>query len=180
MDNKMNVKNIPLLEDAGDVELALEEHRLASKSARLPGRSPAIPAKRILLVDDDIFMCQLNRGVLTHSGYEVDAAADGAAGWDALQARQYDLLITDNTMPKVTGIEMVMMLRGRDTTLPVILASGVTPTEALRGHPELKINAILLKPYSMEELLAAVANVLQANDGISPQIAPPSKDGLQA
>jgi hypothetical protein len=55
------------------------------------------------------------------------------------------------------------MLRGRDLTPPVILASGATPMEALRGPPELKINAILLKPYLMEELLAVVKEVLHAD-----------------
>lgn len=165
MDNEMNIKKIPLLEDARDVELALEEHYLATKYAPPPPRDPTGPPKRILLVDDDIFMCQLNCGVLIHSGYDVEAAADGAAGWDALQAGQYDLLITDNSMPKVTGIEMVRMLRSRDATLPVILASGVAPTEEMKRHPELKISAILLKPYSMEELLAAVKEVLHTNEG---------------
>jgi DNA-binding response OmpR family regulator len=165
MKNELKIKNIPLLDNARDVEVALDKHYIASESARPQARDPAIPSKRILLVDDDIFMCQLNCGVLIHAGYEVDAAADGAAGWDALRARQYDLLITDNTMPKITGVEMVRMLRGLDTALPVILASGATPTEALSEHPELKINAILLKPYSIEELLGTVKVVLRTNGG---------------
>jgi DNA-binding response OmpR family regulator len=163
--DKMEIKNIPLVENALDVELALGEHYLAGKTASQPARDPANPPRRILMVDDDIFMSRLNCGILIHAGYEVDAAADGAAGWDALQARQYDLLITDNSMPKVTGIEMVVMLRARDMTLPVILASGVTPTDALKRHPELKINAILLKPYSIEELLQTVKEVLNATGG---------------
>ncbi len=164
MDNETNIKDILLLEDARDVELALGEYYLASKSAHTPARDPAGRPKRILLVDDDIFMCQLYCGVLIHAGYEVEAAADGAAGWDALQAGQYDLLITDNSMPKVTGIEMVRMLRCRDTALPVIMASGVAPLEEMKRYPELKISAILLKPYSVEEMLATVKEVLHTND----------------
>src|SRR5580658_2130632 len=62
---------------------------------------------RILVVDDDGDTRQLSIDILVGCGYEVEAAKDGAAGWDALQAKSYDLVITDNLMPKMTGIEML-------------------------------------------------------------------------
>ena len=130
-----------------------------------PSAVRANPPQRILMVDDDVLMCRFNCGILVQSGYEVHAAADGADGWGALQAYHFDLVITDNSMPKVTGVEMVKMLRDRDKTLPVILASGAVPRKELTLHPELKINAILLKPYTVKELLAAVTSVLGVING---------------
>jgi DNA-binding response OmpR family regulator len=127
-----------------------------------PGQSS--PPQRILVVDDDICNRQLIAEMLNQSGYEADAAADGAAGWDALRANHYDLLITDNFMPKVTGLEMVMLLRGQNATLPVIMATGAIPTEQLRRHPGLAINAFLPKPYSVGEMLRTVKRVLREAD----------------
>jgi DNA-binding response OmpR family regulator len=129
-----------------------------------PGGSqpgPATPPRRILLVDDDISMRELNTEALSRAGFEVDGAADGAAGWAALQAKPYDLLITDNSMPKVTGVELVRLLRGKNRDLPVIMASGATPTEELKRHPQLAINVILLKPYTTDEFLGTVEQVLR-------------------
>jgi two-component system response regulator PilR (NtrC family) len=44
---------------------------------------------------------------LSRPSYDVDVAEDGATGWQALQAKRYDLLITENKLPKLTGIELV-------------------------------------------------------------------------
>src|ERR1017187_5344654 len=62
------------------------------------------PTHRILVVDDEPDIRRLNAEVLKSSGYEVDTAEDGKAGWQALQAvshapDSYDLLITDHNMP---------------------------------------------------------------------------------
>ena len=63
--------------------------------------------QRILVVDDDPLIRRLNSEVLVYSGYQVDAADDGASAWNALLVNDYDLLITDNDMPKVTGVDLL-------------------------------------------------------------------------
>ena len=79
---------------------------------------------RILVVEDDRERRQVNAMVLTHAGYAVDMAEDGAAAWEALQANQYGLMITDNHMPKLTGVELLKKLRSARMELPVIMATG--------------------------------------------------------
>jgi DNA-binding response OmpR family regulator len=145
------------------------------------------PPRRILLVDDEATVRRLNAQMLRRSGYEVDDAADGAAAWEALQTRHYDLLITDNSMPKVSGVELVLLLRGQNSALPVIMASGAIPTEELERNPSLAINVILLKPYTVVEMLGTVRDVLRATDDARDEIATPpnrpgqpSADGLAA
>src|SRR6185436_5976774 len=78
--------------------------------------------QRILVVDDDVGLRQLGTEVLIRHGYQVDAAADHTAGWKALQARAYDLLITDRDMPRLSGLQLVKKLRAARMALPVILA----------------------------------------------------------
>jgi CheY-like chemotaxis protein len=125
---------------------------------------------RILVVDDEPDSRQLSSEVLTRCGYDVDLAVDGAAGWEALRTKHYDLLITDNVMPKVTGIEMVRMLRDQGAKMPVIMATGVMPAAELKRYSKIEISVILVKPYSIEELQEAVKKVLCAPDTACEQI----------
>jgi CheY-like chemotaxis protein len=78
-------------------------------------------------VEDDPKLRHINAMVLHHAGYHVDAAEDGAAGWNALKASRYDVLMTDNSMPKVTGLELIQKVRSEEMPLSVILASGAAP-----------------------------------------------------
>jgi two-component system chemotaxis response regulator CheY len=110
--------------------------------------------------------------MLLRSGYQVDAAEDGAAGWDALQAHRYDLMITDNNMPNICGVELLKMLHSARMTLPVIMASGAIPTEELSRHPGLQLAATLLKPFTPDELLGTVKKVLRAIDSSRERIEP--------
>jgi DNA-binding response OmpR family regulator len=142
--------------------------------ASVPPQRKPNPRQRILVVEDDDDIRRLNAEVLICSGYKVDAAADGAVAWDILQLNTYDLLVTDHNMPKLSGVELLKKLHAARMALPVILASGTIPTEKLKRHPWLQINATLLKPYTPDELLATIRNVLYASDSVSEQLDPPT------
>jgi DNA-binding response OmpR family regulator len=137
-----------------------------------PTRSGNNPVPRLLLVDDDNIILQLGAEVLTAFGYHVDTAEDGAAGWDALRAGSYDLLITDNNMPRVSGVELVKALRAARMTVPVVLVSGTIPTDVLNRDPSLQLAATLLKPFTMDELLGTVKKVLYSRVGARQQTEP--------
>jgi DNA-binding response OmpR family regulator len=94
----------------------------------------------------------------------VDAATDGADAWDAISANRYQLLITDNHMPKLTGLELLRKLRDGRVVLPVIMATGTLPEQEFAASPWLIPDATLLKPYTVPELLATVRAVLSANE----------------
>ena len=119
------------------------------------------PPDHILVVEDDIFFRRLNTQLLERSGYEVDGAADGAAAWKELNTDSYDLLITDNSMPKVSGVELLKKKRAARMVLPVIKATGALPTKEFTRYPWLQPAATLLKPYTGEEMLRVVKKVLR-------------------
>ena len=129
-----------------------------------PTRLRTNPTRHILVVDDEGEIRQRSAGALVLFGYRVDVAEDGAAAWKALHDNSYDLLITDNDMPKVSGVELVKKLRCARMTLPVILASGELPTEELDRNPWLQLAATLVKPISSGQLLKTVREVLLAAD----------------
>jgi DNA-binding response OmpR family regulator len=141
------------------------------------------PPRRILVVEDNYAVRLLNTGLLIDSGYEVDAAEDGEVAWDALQLNGYDLLITENEMPKVSGVDLLRKIFAAQMALPVIMVSETMPTDELNREPWLHVEAILDKSYEVAELLATVRNVLLANDEvIRPSIwqSRPSTVGLQS
>ncbi len=135
----------------------------ACESASTPLPFHTSPTLRILVVDDDEETRRVNTEILLRSGYEVDAAEDGDAAWSAIEINNYDydLLITDNRMPNLTGVELIYKLRAYRMVLPVIMATGRFPTEVFVGHPWLQPDAMLLKPYTSEELLRTVEKVLR-------------------
>jgi len=116
------------------------------------------------VVDDDNEILRLSAGALALFGYRVDAAKDSAAAWRALLANNYDLLITDNNMPTLSGVELVKKLRSARMTLPVILAAGELSAEELNRNSWLQLAATLVKPISSGQLLETVRAVLLAAD----------------
>jgi DNA-binding response OmpR family regulator len=157
----------------------------ANRTSRAAEPAGTNSPRRILVVDDDISIRELSTEVLIHFGYGVDAAADGAAAWQALNSDRYDLLITDHNMPELTGVELLKKLRAAHMDLPVIVATGVLPKDELTQYPELQPVVTLLKPFTIAELLGTVKEILRAADGAREQIAPspnwqskPLADGL--
>jgi two-component system OmpR family response regulator len=129
----------------------------------IPPPRSANPTHRILVLDDDDDIREIYVETLVHGGYQVDAAADGQAGWEALQVRKYDLLITDHEMPRVSGLELVKKVCSSGMTMPVIMASGLLSAEELERHTSIQIAAALPKPFSPGELLQTVQQVLRGN-----------------
>jgi DNA-binding response OmpR family regulator len=117
-------------------------------------------SRRILVADDDADIRHFSSKVLADSGYQVDTAEDGAAAWSALTHNYYDLLITDNNMPNLSGIELLENLLLAHLDPRVILVSGAMPTKELERHPWLQIDAALVKPYTIAEFLGTVQAVL--------------------
>jgi two-component system response regulator (stage 0 sporulation protein F) len=132
---------------------------------------------RILVAEDEPDIRRLNTEVLADSGYQVDAAEDGAIAWDALNENQYDLLITDYEMPLVSGLELLQKLHDSSMEVPVIMATGTLPHHQSDWRPWLQIKAILLKPYTFTQLLGAVKNVLNPVAVNHPEIAPTNWQG---
>lgn len=132
-----------------------------------PVRNKTDSLRRILVVDDESDSRQLTVDVLVRSGYEVEAVKDGADGWEALQDGDFDLIITDNKMPRMTGVEMLEKLRSARMALPVIMATGFLPAHEFVRKPWLKPDITLEKPFSNDDLLASVKKLLIAADDVS-------------
>lgn len=119
--------------------------------------------RSILVVEDDPLVLSFVCRILSSCGFSVDTAANGEEGWDALQRRTYDLLVTDHEMPLLNGLDLITRLRRESLPLPVILMSGVItkgePSRDKRNLPDV----FLQKPFSIIALVTAIENLLPAN-----------------
>jgi CheY-like chemotaxis protein len=127
-------------------------------------QAQANPPRRILVVDDNDDLRQLSVDVLVDSGFDVEAVNDGAAGWEALQIKSYDLVITDNKMPKMTGLEMIEKLRTAGMKVPIMMATGSLPMNEFASKPWLYPDATLQRPFTNEAMLETVKKVLRRDD----------------
>jgi DNA-binding NtrC family response regulator len=127
--------------------------------------------QRILVVEDERDLRQITAEGLTDAGYQVDVAEDGASAWAALQLTQYDLLITDQFLPKVSGVELLKKIHIARMTLPVIMATGILPTWEFALHPCLQAVTMLRMPYTIDRLLGLVKSILPESTKFAAQMA---------
>lgn len=110
---------------------------------------------RILIVDDETQITRVLKTALSSQGYEVRTAADGESGYQAVFDWLPDLVITDLSMPGMSGVELTRTVRER-SRVPIIVLS-------VRGEEKTKVEALdagaddyVTKPFSVNELLARV------------------------
>ncbi|HMQ30486.1 MAG TPA: response regulator [Chloroflexaceae bacterium] len=113
----------------------------------------------VLVVDDDPAITDMLARVLTHAGHTVQTASDGLAALRCLTNQLYDVLITDLTMPGLTGQELVRIVVKQRTARSVLVITGSavdTETAALADE-------VLPKPFTMRQLSAALIAALEAS-----------------
>lgn len=110
----------------------------------------------VLLVDDAAEIRDIVSAMLKRTGYIVEVAEDGEAGWEALNRGTFDLVITDQVMPRPTGIELLRRIRKKDRRLPVIVISGFCSGDDDDFGGLLIPGTFIAKPFSFLTLLNAV------------------------
>jgi DNA-binding response OmpR family regulator len=124
-----------------------------------------MPAYRILTIEDD---AAIRRGIadaLTFAGYEVLQAADGRHGCHDAVAREYDLLLLDLVLPGRSGLEILRDVRNTHPTLPVIILSARGEEHDRVTGLKLGADDYVVKPFSVDELLARIEAVLRRSPG---------------
>ena len=153
---------IPHPGDKGGFELGVEE--FPGNGAAVPGGTAAPPSPdrpiRILLVENHRVLRSILHQSLARAGFAVDVCQDGAQALECLQTRSYSLLITDFSMPRMNGLDLLRRLREAGSLLPAILITGNPPEDVGRVRADLRLEAILEKPFSMETLTALAERTL--------------------
>lgn len=144
------------------IYLPLAERAPLVSAAPHPSDTRDAVGGTLLLVDDSAGVRSVLQRLLTMAGYTVLAASDGANALAVAERHDgpIDLLLTDVVMPRMGGRELVAALRASRPDTKVIFISGYPSDEAIRAEIAAGSVAFLQKPFTNDELLAAIANAL--------------------
>jgi CheY-like chemotaxis protein len=119
--------------------------------------------KRVLLVDDERRLAQLIERQLEELGFAVTMHTSSVAALEAFRAGPdgFDLLITDNTMPHLMGIELAAAARELRPDLPILMISGIGDTVDAATLGAIGVAKVLAKPHTFAELEAALRSILE-------------------
>jgi DNA-binding response OmpR family regulator len=117
------------------------------------------PRPRVLVVDDEPAILVALERILQHVGYEVRTARSGSEGLEAFREGSWDLVTLDRAMPGMNGEEMATELRRLAPSLPIVLITGFPQAVVRRDL----FDAILPKPFKLNELLAKIAKAIAAH-----------------
>lgn len=121
----------------------------------------------VLVVDDEDSVRALARAVLERLGYRVRQAADGVEALELVRAAagSVSIVVLDQTMPRLSGIETLRELRRVAPSLPVILTSGYEPGGGPQGDEDIEADGFLPKPYPPDALGRLVRQLLDSRAG---------------
>jgi len=116
--------------------------------------------RNILVVDDEVYVCDALRMLLSLDGHDVVTANSGAEALNLYGQRPFDLVITDYSMPMMKGDELAAAIKDKNPTQPIVMISAYV--EALsNSRTELKgIDVLVSKPFRLEQIREAIAKAL--------------------
>jgi signal transduction histidine kinase/ActR/RegA family two-component response regulator len=124
--------------------------------------APPTGDARILFVDDEKGIAKMATHMLTSLGYQAVVTSSSLKALDLFKENpdSFDILVTDQVMPDLTGSELAIQLREIRPDLPVVICSGFSRTLTSEKVEELDINEFLIKPISRQELGEAICRAL--------------------
>lgn len=116
----------------------------------------------ILVVDDEVSVCQLLKTVLTRAGHRVKMAENGDQALALLSREKFDLLIVDKNLPGLGGMEILKTVRSRFPGLLSIMITGFPTPESESSALELGIHSYIVKPFGIVDVVRACDEAIAA------------------
>lgn len=116
---------------------------------------------RILLCEDEKNLNNLIKTKLESEGYAVDSCFDGQDGLSYVESTEYDLVILDIMMPKLTGFDVIKKMRENGIDYPVLFLTARDSTEDIVSGLDMGANDYIVKPFMFSELLARIRVIIR-------------------
>ena len=117
---------------------------------------PAIEPRRILVVDDEPFVCDAVKMMLAFDGHHVETASSGKEALELFEKNKYDLIITDYAMPSMKGDELALAIKARHPGQPVVMITAYAEMLKASNNPLRGVDFIISKPFLLENLREAI------------------------
>jgi DNA-binding response OmpR family regulator len=120
-------------------------------------------AKRILLIDDDLKIINLEKAILTQGGFVVETALDGAEGIEKLKTTQFDVIVLDIMMPSMDGYEVARKIKQMESHkgVPIVMVTAATEPDAMTQGFHSGAVVFMNKPFTAAKLLSVVNAVMK-------------------
>jgi DNA-binding response OmpR family regulator len=120
--------------------------------------------RRVLLIEDEANIAEALRFILARDGWAVTVCGDGAAGLALALAEPPDLVILDLMLPSLSGLELLVALRGAEATraLPVLMLTAKGQERDRHAAEAAGVSAFMTKPFDNAEIRAQVRALLEA------------------
>jgi Response regulators consisting of a CheY-like receiver domain and a winged-helix DNA-binding domain len=128
-------------------------------------RSQIKMKKKILVVDDEPSILELIEYNLESNDYQVSTAKDGQEAFDKVNEQTFDLMLLDQMLPKMSGIEVLKKMRKSGNLTPVIFLTAVDSEDNKIEGLVSGADDYVTKPFSIKELLARIEVVLRRTSG---------------
>jgi len=117
---------------------------------------------RVLYVEDEESVREQTMMILGMLFENVDQAFDGEDGWQKYQNREYDVVFTDVSMPRVDGLELTRRIKEEDPYKRVVIISAYNTAEYLYKAIEFGVDGFILKPIELEKILLVIKKLTDA------------------
>ncbi len=121
--------------------------------------------ERILLIDDERIVVEMETAILEQLGYKVTPRTDSMLALEIFRSRPcaFDLVMTDYTMPKLTGLDLFKEIHQTRPDIPIILCTGFSEKITPEGLTDLGVE-LVMKPFSMKQIAESIHKVLRARE----------------
>ncbi len=125
----------------------------------------SITPKRILVVDDEPFVCDAVKMMLAFDGHQVDTATSAQEALALFEKGKYDLVITDYAMPVMKGDTLAAEIKSRSPGQPVVLITAYAEMLKVSGESFPAVDFVISKPFLLENLREAIAKTIPTDTG---------------
>ncbi|MBD0402420.1 MULTISPECIES: response regulator [Flammeovirga] len=118
-------------------------------------------AKKVLIVDDSLYMRSIIKDALEEAGFEViGQASNGEEAIDLALDSEPDLITLDNILPDMLGLDILKTLKEEDLTSKIIMISAVGQQAVIDEGMNLGLDSYLVKPFTPEQLTEAIGQII--------------------
>jgi len=126
--------------------------------------------EKILVIDDEDFILQFAKDILTRNNYDVRVISNGNEGLKLIDTDNFDLLLIDIRMPDMSGLDVIRHVRSHNNEIPIIVITGHGTLDIAINALRLGAQGFLLKPFTPEELRTSVSEAVEKTRLLSENI----------